>query len=213
MTYGQIRDAALRLMGQYSLSGEQIPETYNNQKDALLRLPELVDDAQCLIAAGPRRIRAAKKLLPERGKTQDGMARFTLPEDLMEQIPGGLLVLRGGSGGYDSRYLQLDERRILLPDFEGGAVWLEYYRRPERVTDRIAPGEQLPSDDLLLDNAPETHRAIPYYAAAHLLLHEDAFAYAALMNEWQTQLLSLYRKPQPRRSVITDAYHWEAFHV
>ena len=127
--------------------------------------------------------------------------------------PGGLLVLRGSSGGYDSRYLQLDERHILLPDFEGGAVWLEYYRRPERVTDRIAPGEKFPNDDLLLDNAPETHRAIPYYAAAHLLLHEDAFAYATLMNEWQTQLLSLYRKPQPRRSVVADAYQWEALHV
>ena len=74
-------------------------------------------------------------------------------------------------------------------------------------------GEQLPHDDLLLDNAPETHRAIPYYAAAHLLLHEDAFAYATLMNEWQTQLLSLYRLPQPSRSVVTDAYQWEALHV
>ena len=45
------------------------------------------------------------------------------------------------------------------------------------------------------------------------MLHEDAFAYATLMNEWQTQLLSLYRAPQPHRSVVSDAYHWEAFHV
>ena len=213
MTYGQVRDAALRLMGQFSLGGEAIPKTYNNHADLLLRIPDLVDDAQALIAAGPRRIRSAKKLLPERGKQQDGLARFTLPEDLLELIPGGLLVLRGSSGGYDSRYLQLDERHILLPEFDGGSVWLEYYRRPERVTEQIPEGETSPAEDLALDNAPETHRVIPYYVAAHLLLHEDAFAYASLMNEWQSQLLSLYQMPQPRRNIVSDAYHWGALDV
>ena len=59
MKYGEVCNAALQLMNQYSLAGDNIPTTYNNQADYYRRMAELVDDAQMVIAAGPRRIRAA----------------------------------------------------------------------------------------------------------------------------------------------------------
>lgn len=31
MTYGEVRDRALKLVNQYSLAGAQIAESYNNQ--------------------------------------------------------------------------------------------------------------------------------------------------------------------------------------
>ena len=96
MTYGQIRDAALKLLQQYSLGDQPIPRTYNEQGDDLRRIPELVDDAMWIIASGPRRIHAAKPLerLPERDR--GGMMCCSLPANLMEIVPGGLLVLEEG---------------------------------------------------------------------------------------------------------------------
>ena len=96
MTYGQIRDAALKLLQQYSLGDAPIPRTYNEQGDDLRRIPELVDDAMWIIASGPRRIHAAKPLerLPERDR--GGMMCCSLPQNLMEIVPGGLLVLEEG---------------------------------------------------------------------------------------------------------------------
>ena len=206
MTYGEIRDASLKLIHQYSLAGEEIPETYNNQSDYIKRIPQLVDDAMWLIASGPRRLRTAKVLDRDRAKDQDGMNRFILPEDLMDIIPGGLFVVERGEYHYDTSFVRLDEKRILLPHYIRGSVWLEYYRRPESVQEGVKKGEELPDDDYELDNSYETHRCIPYYVAAHLIMQDDAFLYASLYNEWQNMLGNLVEAPQPHRGIIEDAY-------
>ena len=38
------------------------------------------------------------------------------------------------------------------------------------------------------DNVPETHYAIPYYVAAHLVMYDDFSVYASLYNEFETKL-------------------------
>lgn len=206
MKYGEIRDASLKLLNQYSLAGETIPETYNNQSDYIKRIPQLVDDAMWLIASGPRRLRTARVLDPDRSRDQDGMNRFMLPDDLMDIIPGGLFIVDHGEHHYDTSYARLDERRILLPHYTHGSVWLEYYRRPESVQEGVPTGGTLPADDYELDNSYETHRCIPYYVAAHLVMQDDAFLYASLYNEWQSMLGNLVEAPQPHRGIIEDAY-------
>ncbi|MBQ3953960.1 MAG: hypothetical protein II679_06795, partial [Ruminococcus sp.] len=169
MTYGQIRDAALKLLQQYSLGDAPIPRTYNEQGDDLRRIPELVDDAMWIIASGPRRIHAAKPLerLPERDR--GGMMCCSLPQNLMEIVPGGLLVLEEGEPRYESGFVRCDEGHILLPR-TNGEVWLEYYRRPRACVDAIAAGQTEPCDAYELDNVPDAHRAVPYYVAAQLAL-------------------------------------------
>lgn len=325
MRYGEVCNAALQLMNQYSLAGDTIPRSYNNQSDYYGRMAQLVDDAMMVIAEGPRRIRAVKKLDCEHGKEQGPYLRYVLPEDLMEVIPGGLFVYspegtrRPLEMHYQTGYDRLDERRILLPrELAKQEVWLEYYRRPRsvladvnaglalyetevavpssatsirvaghmahhtpavkavtasgktpleltltpaqclngetgrdkslnailksdyvvgaanvslsgaqtvRVTGWARPGDAVyaflnntssvvafataptePDEDLVLDNAPETHRPIPYYVAAYLLMPEDAFAYASLHNQWQNLLGGLYEQPRPERGIIEDAY-------
>lgn len=199
MTYGEIRDRALKLVNQYSLAGSTIDESYNNQADYLMRVPELVDDAQMVIASGPRPIRDSKVLEPRRAKDFCGMLEYRLPSDLMQIAPGGLLVLDGDRAYYESGYMQPDDSRILLPRSVTGTVRLEYYRRPQQIT----PGQK---DDDELDNNPLTHNAIPYYVAAHLVMQDDAFAYSALYNEWQSQLNDMYQRPQPHRGLVHNAY-------
>ena len=182
MTYGQIRDAALKLLQQYSLADAPIPRTYNEQGDDLRRIPELVDDAMWIIASGPRRIHAAKPLerLPERDR--GGMMCCALPANLMEIVPGGLLVLEEGEPRYESGFVRCDEGHILLPRTRG-EVWLEYYRRPRSCVDAIAAGQTEPCDAYDLDNTPDAHRAVPYYVAAQLALREDETVSAALLRQ------------------------------
>ena len=207
MNYGQVRDASLKLLHQYSLGDEKISRSYNDQGDYLRRIPELVDDAMWIIAAGPRRIHAAKALKPARGKNRGGMACFSLPEDLMEIVPGGLLVLENGESRYESGYVRPDAGHILLPKC-AGEVWLEYYRRPVSCLEDLPEGRSEPCDCRELDNVSETHRAIPYYAAAHLALQDDEDVYLALMKEWRDLLRRLALLPQPHRAAVADVYDW-----
>ena len=112
MTYGEIRDRALKLVNQYSLAGEQIAESYNNQAEYVMRVPELVDDAQMIIASGPLPIRASKVLERSQAKDYGELLEYRLPVDLMQIAPGGLLVLDGERFYYESGYVQPDDKRI-----------------------------------------------------------------------------------------------------
>jgi hypothetical protein len=157
LNYGQVRDASLKLFNQYSLAGKDIADTYNNQADYLRRIPELVDDAMWEIASGPRRIRAAKQLVEERGREEGPFLRYSLPNDLMDIIPGGLFTYKNGQRcefpwdqmHYQTGYDRLDEKRILIPrDLARGELWLEYYRKPRRVMDSVNEGLTL-EDEVL----------------------------------------------------------------
>ncbi len=199
VTYGEARDRSLKLINQYSLAGDAIADSYNNQSDYLLRIPELIDDAQLLIASGPRPIRDSKELNPNSARDLGAFLEYQLPRDLMEIVPGGILVLGGDQFYYESGYVCPDDKRILVPKTVTGTLRLEYFRRPR-------PLPASPTDDEELDNNRMTHQAIPYYVAAHLVMHDDAFAYSALYNEWQSQLNDMYQKPQPHRTVVRNAY-------
>ena len=56
MNYGQVRDQVLKLLNQYSVAGDKVDGSYNNQADYLLRIPELVNDAMTEIATTARKI-------------------------------------------------------------------------------------------------------------------------------------------------------------
>jgi hypothetical protein len=228
LNYGQVRDAALKHMNQYSLAGTEIASTYNNQADYLRRIPELVDDAVWIIASGPRRIQEYKELRIDGNSTRMGLPQYKLPEDLWDIVPGGLLVVENQweMPDLDSGYVRPDEHHIVFPargPHFHGKVFLQYYRKPRSIRDckngaecpitggtcNCEDGEYgQPPDCAVLDNQDDTHRPIPYYVAAHLLMHEDTFAYASLYNEWQNLLGSLVQDPQPHRDVVGDAYNF-----
>ena len=208
MTYGQVRDASLKLLHQYSLGDEVIARSYNDQGDYLRRIPELVDDAMWIIAAGPRRIRASKTLRRDRAGDREGFCCFRLPEDLMDAATDGLRLY-----GLDlcrvTEYLQPDDRHILIPAcFD--TIWLQYYRRPVSCLADLPEGRTEPCDCAALDNTPDTHRAIPYYVAAHLVLQDDENVYLTLMAEWRDLLRRLALPPRAHSRVTEDVYDWEA---
>lgn len=321
MNYGQVRDQALMLVNKYTLAGDKIARTYNNQADYLIRIPSLVDEAMQIIASGPRRIQEYRELRLDPTADRLGAPTYTLPEDLMDIVPGGLLVVENPyeTPRYDSGWARPDEWHIVFPKRDmrhfHGRVFLEYFRNPHSImecvncgmtldgeslsvptgatgirvaghTDKQTPVVKLvsggtetnvtltmqnaaklngmtgevealdmvlqkqnkvgvgtvtagttikvsgwakpgdgvfaftnasgivsvqraptePPDCAELDNAVETHFPIPYYVAAHLVLDEDAFAYASLENEWTSKIQRLYQLPQPYRHIVEDSY-------
>lgn len=130
MTYKQIRDDTLRLLGRYSTAGAVIDESYNNQADYLDRIPSLVDDAQMLIATTVRPIPELYPLQLWLGKKQDGWLHFQLPEDFYRLSGRGLAVVRDGEFSRSHEFHLLGGTGLLVPEGLFGTVTLEYFRYP-----------------------------------------------------------------------------------
>ena len=199
MNYGEARDTTLKIINQYSITGQKVAMTYNGQNDTILRIPAFINDAQLIIARGPRRIEAALDLSRTEFDDVGGMSRYVFPEDMLEPIPGGLLRVESGETSLFSGYTILDENYFLVPKDVSGSLFLRYYRRPRRL-----PGA--PDDATPLDNVAIAQEPVPYYAAAMLLLSEDAFANSVVFNMWQDKLNDLTKLPQAERHIIRNAY-------
>ena len=199
MTYKQIRDDTLRLLGRYSTAGAVIDESYNNQADYLDRIPSLVDDAQMLIATTVRPIPELYSLQLWLGKKQDGWLHFQLPEDFYRLSGRGLAVVRDGEFSRSHEFHLLGGTGLLVPEGLFGTVTLEYFRYP-------LPLGPEPEEDALPDNTPDTHALLPYYAAAHLAMADESYMYASLLHEFEARLERLRRPATAQRLAVADAY-------
>ena len=52
MNLNEIAEMSLQLINQYSVSGQIIPDSYNNQADYLIRIPHLANDGIVYIGTG-----------------------------------------------------------------------------------------------------------------------------------------------------------------
>lgn len=205
MNYKWARDFALELMNQYSIAGTEIPASYNNQADYLKRIPKLMDDGQFYIATTSGRIRELVGL-EELPCTERGAWRiYDLPGNCWQVCSGGLVRFDGPELQRYHKYRLIGRNRIAVSRDVDGLMSVEYYRYPARLGDN--PGDNTP-----LDNTEAAQRALPYYVAAHLLMHDNAFAYASLFNEFEAKLARLGEQLHTEHTVVEDAYsagEWE----
>lgn len=202
MTYGDIRDTTLKLINQYTRIGNKISLTYNEQDDTINRIPAFANDAQLIIARGPRPIEASVQLHLPSCRCLGNNYLFTLPEDLIDIQPGGLLILSPHGMTRSSDYKQLDDDHIIVPSNlfrHTGAVMLQYYRRPQLLSDN-------PADSDPLDNVVTAQEPIPYYCAANIMLELDAYQHSVLFNMWQDKLNELAKPPQAEHNVVSNVY-------
>lgn len=199
MDYAWARDFTLELINQYSIAGEKVQEGYNNQADYLARIPKLLDDGQMYMATTSARMRT---VVPLCGLARQGMGAWVmyhLPEDCWQVCSGGLIRTDGPVLQRYHGYHLVGNDGIAVPGDLDGKMMLEYYRYPALL------GKD-PMDDDRLDNVPEAQMALPYYAAAHLVMHDNAFAYQALYNEFEAKLARLGEQPQAEMNTVEDAY-------
>lgn len=199
MNYAWARDFALELINQYSIAGSEIPAGYNNQADYLRRIPKLLDDAQMYVATGAGKIRTVTKLDSLPRQKMGEWVLYRLPEDCWQVCSGGIIRTDGPVLHRYHRYHPVGDNGIAVPGELDGEMMLEYYRYPALL------GTE-PLDEAPLDNTPEAQMALPYYVAAHIVMHDNAFAYASLYNEFEGKLARLGEHLQTDVNIVEDDY-------
>lgn len=200
MDYKWARDCVLALLNQYSVAGQKIPESYNNQADYLKRIPKLVNDAQVYIATSAGRIRAVEELENLSCDDNGNWLVYTLPRDFWQLCSGGLIR-------YDENnelkrchlYQIIGADRIAVQKNASPDMSVEYYRLPRLLSEN-------PADDDPLDNTVPAQMALPYYVAAHLVMYDNAFAYQTLKNEFELRLARLAEMPSAVCGTVEESY-------
>lgn len=209
MTIQECKKATLRLLNQYSIAGTEVPTTYNDQEDDLNRMLDLINDAQLEIATVARPIEAFTTIVvPEVDSSVPIMdIETSMPSDFNHCAN----ILFTPSEGRDRRAIKITDFRwlsddiLLLPNRPFGTYKIVYERFPIRYTSSTP-------DTTELDNTPDTHVIIPYFVAAMIALDDNAKAYSALYNVWETRLARLNMKPAYTvTSSVQDVYGFDNF--
>ena len=198
----------LQLVFSYSLAGQTIPSTYNNQEDYIKQIPGLLNSAQTYLYQFkriPECVRLSDLVCDE---DVDGMEMYYLPDDCLRMKPGLLLMttetrhrmLGAHLTERFTDYRVIGGNRLLVPEGLGEELFLEYEKRTVPVTDDVA-------DSYVLENVDEVNECIPFYIAAHLVMYDDSFRYASLKNEFEDRLNRLALNPTyVEDSEVRDAY-------
>lgn len=197
MNYGQIKREALKLIFSDTSAGSPIPDSYNNQADYVKAIPGLVDDAQTFLAS-VKRIPAAIPLRELKSTRLGGCRVYTMPSDFQQMMAGGLLVPTDGLPTRSHEFRLCGGNRLFVP-VHGEDWMLEYWRLPVKVGDD-------PEDSTPIDNTPEVQSCIPLYVAAHLVLYDDPYRYAALYGEFESRVAALRESVFIETDTVTDVY-------
>lgn len=199
MNYKQARDFTLQLINQYSVAGQKIADTYNNQADCLKRIPALLNDAQMQAATTTAPIREVDSLRNLRCDDNGAWLVYTMPEDCWQMCSGGLVQYDGEELRRFHKYHPVGRNKIAVPRELGGEVQVEYLRYPRLLG-------MDPKDEDELDNTLAVQMALPYYAAAQLIMQDDAFAFSALSNEFESRLSRLAERPHTDLHTVENVY-------
>lgn len=202
MTYGQVKNRVLQLLNQYSVAGNVVASTYNNQADYILKIPALVNDAMMEIATTlkpiPARVEFDVSEAAPYGE-QGAWVAFQMPSDCWQLDSSGAPHFVDDEFMLLHDYRWLDQTTILFPADTAGTLYINYFRYPIELPD-------VPLDTVQLDNVPETHSAIPFYVAAYLVIHDDSFKYATFYNKYEDKLAKMQKRPQADVTRIRDSY-------
>lgn len=218
MTYQEVKNQVLKLLNQYTIAGTTVADTYNNQADYIKRIPSLINDAMMELSTTVRKIEARCELTEEGVvdaddsvvgdvAVSDHQVVYCLPEDMYQFPSGSVFRYRDGTDGDLQRlslFMLRGRKCIVLPKRAlkaGGS--LIYYRYPVLLPEEDANI----TASTELDNVPEVHRAIPYYVAGTLALHDDPFLASTLMNAYEDKLAKMQPEITAETGPVRDVYY------
>lgn len=205
MTFEQVQNQVLKLLNQYSVAGALVAPAYNNQQDYLNRVASLANDAVMEIATTARKIPATLDLSTLESEDAGDWVRYELPEDFYQFKTGDtLLTTDDGRLLHTNRYTISGQKYLLVPKREieeGSSYTITYYRYPRLLSDKPAPTDEL-------DNAPETHYAVPFYVAAFLVIHDDNFLFASFYNKFEDKLAKMSAGLSVEARSVDDVYNF-----
>ena len=202
MDYGSYRKLVLQHIDQYSVAGTVIPDTYNNQKDDTGRIPGLTNVALRQIATQTQPILATiDPNAPEfTGRTDmgNGWTKVEMPQDFWKVTGQGMPRFTGnGAFSRTMDYVFFSDRELLFRNEDMPGMRITYYRYPRQCHGNA---------EEILDCSDAAADAASFYVAAELVRDDDAFAYQALHNEFES-LLSRLQKPMTAEFIpVNDVY-------
>ena len=205
MTYQECKNQVLKLLNQYTIAGGSVPVSYNNQEDYIRRIPGLINDAMMEISTTVRKIEESMELTAAAAESStDREFTYVLPENFYQFKSGDNFLLLWGRERRNQAYAYHGRKRIVVPRVlvEKCSPELIYYRYPTLLNeddDQVDP-------DTELDNVTEAHRAIPYYVAGTLALHDDPFLSATLMNGYEDKLAKMEPPITVEQAPVQDMY-------
>ena len=206
MTFEQVQNQVLKLLNQYSVAGTLVAPAYNNQQDYLNRVASLANDAVMEIATTARKISATLDLSTLESEDAGDWVRYELPEDFYQFKTGDtLLTTDDGRLLHTNLYTISGKKCLLVPKREieeGSSYTITYYRYPQLLGDKPAPTDEL-------DNAPETHYAVPFYVAAFLVIHDDSFLFASFYNKFEDKLAKMSAGLSVEARSVDDVYNFD----
>lgn len=207
MTFEQVQNQVLKLLNQYSVAGTLVAPAYNNQQDYLNRVASLANDAVMEIATTARKISATLDLASLESEDAGDWVRYELPADFYQFKTGDtLLTTNDGRLLHTNRYTIAGKNCLLVPKREieeGSSYTITYYRYPKLLSEKPAPTDEL-------DNAPETHYAVPFYVAAFLVIHDDNFLFASFYNKFEDKLAKMSSGLSVEARSVSDVYNFSA---
>ena len=197
MTYGEMKNYVLKLLNRYSIAGEKIPLSYNDQADIEARISDLTRDALQYLATSCRRLREVAPLTaPDR---VGDFYLYQLPDDCYQMCGGLLRLTADGDAARYRGYRPVGGRQLLIPVADKGQYLVEYFRYPVIFDGELADGD-------FLDCPPEAQAAVAYYVAAHLAMEDNNYMHAALHNEFELRMLRLQEGLAAESGVVEDLY-------
>lgn len=201
MTYKEVREQVLRLLNQYKRAGDPVSDVYNNQSDYIDKIPNLINDAVLEIATTARKIPELLDLDTLPYEDLGNLLRFSLPDDFFQFKSGDTVVAEDGKIVHTNQYHMLGQRYLIVPKEEAKDCRIVYYRYPH-----LPDGK--PDDAAVLDNATETHYAVPFYVAALLVAYDDPFLCSLFMNKYTDKLEKMLPELTAEIRPAMDAYNF-----
>lgn len=199
MKYAEIRRAVLELIDQSTVAGEEVPLSYNNQADYVRKIPNLIDQAITRIRTTVLPDRRTAELTD--GERRGGGVRYPLPADCRQLLSGSVACL-------DTRGRVMPTNRFRIA---GRFITFQRPMDPEarHYVEYLAWPVHLPADapdEYDLDETPDVIQAAEYYAAAMLVIREDEYLHANLMNEYETRLAAMQAPVTVEYTPVLDAF-------
>jgi len=202
MTYGELKNRVLQYIFSYTIAGDEIELSYNNQADYVKMIPGLLNSAQTYVYQ-VKHFDDVIRLCDLPCDDIGGCDQYLLPEDCLKMKPG-LIWPQGGEFKPQfvryNNYKLLGGNKLLVPHGMGDKLLMEFQRRGVPVAETVP-------DNYVLQNTDEVNEILPFYIAAFIVMYDDAFRYSALYNEFETRLQRL--EPNPtyiEENEIFDAY-------
>ncbi len=110
-------------------------------------------------------------------------------------------LIRKADGGlkFIKDYIMLSCRRLALRTELLSGLTIVYVRQPQKVAPDSADGAALDMPDWAAG-------AVPYYVASHLVIGDDSFLYASLLNEFEARLNRLKPRTGSETGLTEDEY-------